>query len=290
MAQDPEEVTTDTTEDVDQPDDAVDDTQPFELPEDPEQLKEFAKTAASEKAQLQRERAQLQSERDRLKELEEEQRTKATYWATDAERLRTELQRVTKPPTAKETAAAQTAAVDDEELAVLVTNGMKLSDLKRMWQQDAEVAAETAASRKAIEVTQSGSHARQIVNDYPDLTNDNSPLTRATIAEMEIIDREDPSLSDRSKFELATRRSAARLGIAPRSIQPPAKSPEETERTRRRTAQGGPTGKPAGSKGTVVITDADRALARKMNGGQDVPDKILIEAKKRVEQGKSAQA
>jgi len=278
---------TTATEDLDQPDEAAEDTQPLELPDDPEELKKFATSAASEREQLRRERAQLQSERDRLKELEEEQRTKATYWATDAEAKAAELRQLRGKATKQPKAEAAEAAEDDEELAVLAANGMKLSDLKRMWQADAD----KAAKRERVEATNQGAHARQIVTDYPDLANDNSPLSKATIAEMEIISRDDPTLSDQATFELATRRSAARLGIAPRSVAAAnGKSPEETERARRRAAQGGPTGKPAASKGAVVVTDADRAMARKMNGGQDVPDKLLIEAKRRLADGQAARA
>lgn len=286
MAQELEDTTTDET--LDESTETAEDTQPLELPTDPDELKKFAESAASEREQLRRERAQLQADRDRLKELEEEQRTKATYWATDAEAKAAELRRL-QSKAAKSAPAkdAEKTDDDDEEIAILAANGLKLGDLRAMMRKEAKAAADA----KATEVTQQGTHARQIVNDYPDLANDNSPLTKATIAEMEVIDREDPDLSDRAKFELATRRSAARLGIAPKSaIQTNGKSPEETERARRRAAQGGPTGKASPSKGTIVITDQDRAMARKMNNGQDMPDKLIIEAKKRLIDGQAARA
>src|SRR4030095_13574770 len=122
MADETEDTT--ATDTLDQQDDAAEDSQPLELPEDPEQLKEFAKTAISEKLQLQRERAQLQADRDRLKELEEEQRTKATYWATDAEAKAAELRQLRGKATAKAAKETSEPSDDDEELAVLAANGM----------------------------------------------------------------------------------------------------------------------------------------------------------------------
>lgn len=273
-----EEETIDTaTEDLDQQD-AVEEDLPTELPDDPVELKKVAEAAISRLTQAQQREQQLQSERDRLEGSLEEQRTKATYWATDAERLRNELKNKVVPP-AK--ADEKPNPDDDVEIADLVASGTKVSDLKRMFMRDAQKVAEEVADRKAAQITQTGNHARQIVNEYPDLTNNDSPLTKATIAEMEIVDREDPTLSDQAKFELATRRSAARLGIAPRTAGSKEKS-EDVERTRRRNAQGGPAGKPPASKGAPIITDAHRAMARKMNGGQDMPDKLIIEALKLV--------
>lgn len=284
----PEEEIDDTAanEDIEQPDPALDEDLPDTLPEDPVELKKVAEIAISKLTAVQRREQAALVDRDKWKESEEEQRTKATYWATDAEAKAAELRQLRGKAT-KAAAKEAEPSDDDEELAVLAANGMKLSDLRAMMRKEAD----DAASRKATEVTQQGSHARQIVNDYPDLANDTSPLTKATIAEMEVIDREMPQISDQAKFELATRRSAARLGIAPRNVTATnGKSPEETERARRRAAQGGPTGKATASKGAVVITDADRAMARKMNGGQDVPDKLLIEAKKRIADGQAARA
>lgn len=274
-----DETETTATEDLDQSDETAEDTQPLELPDDPEQLKEFAKSAASAKLQLQREREQLLSEKERLEENLEEQRTKSTYWATDAERLRAEIARLQgNGRTEQAKPETDSGITDDSELMDAVTAGMKVGDLKRMMTE----IASRAADQKAAQVTQQGAHARQILAEYPDLTNDKSPLTKATITEMEMVDRENPQMSDQAKFELATRRSASRLGILPKTQADSNANRDEAERARRRAAQGGPTGKPSSSKGAVVITDADRAMARKMNGGQDVPDKLLIEAKKRL--------
>jgi hypothetical protein len=272
-----DDTTEDATEELEQPTEELEQEDlPDELPEDPAALKEIAAKAISQVKSAKQRADAAQSEKERLEDNLEEQRTKANFWSVDSEAKRKELAELRGRPT-----KAAPPPEEDAELADLVTAGMKMSDLRRMWQQDAV----QVANWKANQITQQTTAARSVVNEYPDLTNDNSPLTKATIAEMEVVDREMPELSEQAKFELATRRSAARLGVAPRTVS---NGKEEAERTRRRTGQGGPSGKAPSSKGAVVITDADRAMARKMNGGQDVPDKLLIEAKKRI--GEQARA
>lgn len=270
---------TTATEELEQPDMELEqDDLPDELPEDPVALKEIAAKALSAVKSAKQRAADALSEKERLEDNLEEQRTKASYWAVKAQEAED------KAKATPEAKATPPSKEDDPELVDLITNGMKLSDLKRMWQQDAM----SVADWKAAQVTQQGAHARVVVAEYPDLTNDNSPLTKATIAEMEAIERQTPGMADQVKFELATRRAADRLGIQAKS-QAPTNGKEEAERARRRAGQGGPTGKATPAKGAVVITDQDRAMARKMNGGQDVPDKVLIEAKKRL-QDQSQQA
>jgi hypothetical protein len=148
--------------------------------------------------------------------------------------------------------------------------------------------------REATEnLTKQGAVANAMTNEYPDLRDSNSALAKATIAEMEKLDSEIPGMSDAAKFELATRRSAGRLNIAPRTTSNGNGSgktnPEEAERARRRTGQGGPTGKPAAAKGAIVITDQDRKDAARMNGGQPLDDKYIIAAKKNLQEQRQQQ-
>ncbi len=267
---------TTATEELEQPDEAFEqDDLPEELPDDPVELKKIAATAISQAKTLKQKNADARSERERLEDNLEEQRTTVNYLKIKLEESGG-LKTTKTPPPPEKDPASERGLDDSAELADMITSGITLGELKKMWQEDAEKITE----KKADTITKQGAHARGVVGEYPDLNKDDSPLAKATIAEMALIDQEMQGISDQAKFELATRRSAARLGIEPVKRQ---NNREDAERTRRRTAQGGPVGRPTSPKGSVVITDADRALARKMNGGQDVPDKVLIEAKKRVQ-------
>ncbi len=272
----------DSTEDVEQLDSALDEDLPTELPDDPVELKKFAESAISRLTAAQQRETALQSERDRLKESEEEQRTKANYWSADAQAKRDELARLQSKGASKEKDSDgrknDDGLDDDTELAVAVTEGMTLKDIDRR----AEAIARRIVKQTTDNLSQQGAIANSLTASYPDLKNSNSPLAKATIDEMARIAEEEPGMTDAKRFELATFRSAGRLGIAPKTNGDGKDKPKESdqkERERLRRAQGGPTQKATPGKGAIVITDADRAEARKMNGGQDVPDAVLKQAK-----------
>jgi hypothetical protein len=268
------------TEELESPETELEqDDLPDELPEDPAELKKVAATAISLAKSAKQREAALQSEKERLEENLQDERTNSQFWSKDAQAKRAELERLGNGKAVEKKAPEVN---DDEELAVLITEGMKLSDLKRMWQADAD--RRVNYERQAL--TSQGSHVQRIVSEYPELQDQNSPLARNTIAEMEALAREMPDLSDTARLELAARRAAGRIGYTQQSK---AKSPEQVERDRRVKAQGGPTGKATPTKGAVVITDQDRKDAARMNGGQPLDDKYILAAKKSLQEGRQQQ-
>lgn len=292
----PEELDTNqdsNEEHVDQLDNEQDLPSHEELPDDPVELKRIAATAIQRLSATQQREADLSSEKRGLEETVEEERTGRKLWYSKWEDADNQLKAANSK--GKETTPAKQDdddAFDKMEVAVALTEGVTLGDISKRIEQRARVIATEIVKQTTDNLSQQGAVANTLTTTYPDLKDPNSALTKSTIAEMERIDSENPGMGDAAKFELATLRSATKLGVAAKTNGNGADKGEvskQKERERLRTAQGGPTGKATPGKGAIVITEADKAEARRMNGGQDVPIDVLKNAKKFEQERQQAQ-
>jgi hypothetical protein len=282
-----------------QPDDTVDapehDLQSDELPSDPEALKELLlanqeklKAATKETKKAQRE---VERQADRVKE----QKTKADYWAREAQRKQGEASPANPSSTAQPSAKAQTPTSDVKNILA----GMDLADYvteddglaKLVSDLEAKGALVTTARLEQILSTrldervdterQQNIQYQEVLNRFPDLADSESELAQEATAEYEDIIAKNPNLAGAIGFELAASRAAQALGIAqaaPGRAQSGTRHPQPAQPGQRSNrvarAQGGPTGRQPATARPIVITDDLRKRAAKTAGGP-VDEKVL---------------
>ena len=252
---------------------ATEQDSPPELPDDPA---ERASALEAQLAAADAERQRLKAENERLAEERKElDAGKKTYYRLYEEERARNSRPVDQP---KPDTSDRFWYNDDgspKEMADFVAERVPLQEiLQRAGVVTKAELNQQLDERVQREATKSYT-LRDLATAYPEMMDTSSPLTQAAADEFLKLD---PSLDEVTRWELATARAARRINYTPK-----AKSIEDTERERRRNGQGGPKGA-INTKAPLTITAEMRREAKRMNGGQDVPDEILLATLKRQQQ------
>jgi hypothetical protein len=250
---------------------------PPELPDDPAERATLLQTKL---AAVEEESRRLKSDNERLEESRKELDTaKQTYYRLYEE----EKSRNTQP---KE----QPKDKDDfwytkdgqaKELADFVAEGVSVQQLFKRAGVVTQAELEKQLDARVARETAKGATLRQLVEAYPEMNDQTSPLMQAAADEFTKLDT---NLDDATRWELAAARAARKINYAPKKPDV-----EDKERTRRVNGQGGPKGLSTSSKPVLTITPEMRREAKRMNGGMEVPDNVLMDTLKRQNADRQAQ-
>jgi len=268
----------DENDELDQPDEAVEQDTPTELPDDPV---ERATALQTKLAAIEDDHRRLKEQNERLEESRKELDTaKQTYYRLYEE----EKARNTQPkdkPAEKRDDFWYAKDGTPKELADFVAEGTTVQQLFQRAGVVTEAELQKRLDERVQREGQKASVFKQLVSDYPDMVDTQSPLMQAAADEFTKLD---PSLDEATRWELAAARAARRISYTPKVVEKP-----DPDRQRRVNGQGGPKGIPGTGKQTLTITPQMRLEAKRMNGGIEVPDQVLMQTLKNREADRQAQ-
>lgn len=266
---------------------------PTELPTDPEALRQFALDAEQKRIAAERQARIAKRDAERQADKAHENEEAKKHWFGHAQRLESELQarggtpaangaNTSKPPS---TSTDVKAALKGLDLADYVTadDGVEklVSDLEARGVIATPQKIEQMLNDRERNQQQQLDRYRTVASEY-DLVN-NPDLQAEADKEFERLSSTHAHLDDTARFELATARAAAFLGVQPGTkSKAVARTTTQPPANRLRAAQGGPANRSAAPvQRPVTVTPELRKMATK-TAGSNLSDDVLKRVAQRV--------